>query len=268
MRTAKIFSLLLATSLGATGCAADVAEPTSDEADVTSNVNAGFYVVTHKDQQACQPSQPSLNCGGVYVKRVNQAKTYCAREKAYKAECYVGSNDYSRANIDAGAANFDEWFREGHGLVRATFVMDAGLGENTPTLRVTEAWTTVADANVSEAQFYRVADVGNGLTAFQLNSTIQKKIRPVSTTGVQETSPGLLKQVVDEAATKTGVLVAGRLTTPLCSLNSPCLSDLTAVDMYARLGAAPKCSLKCDPGLHCELKGLNGGNAPVCVKDQ
>ncbi len=49
-----------------------------------------------------------------------------------------------------------------------------------------------------------------------------------------------------------------------CALWGDCCPDKGAV-----CGAAAKtCSaLKCAAGMHCELKGINGGSIPVCIKD-
>jgi hypothetical protein len=265
MRYGLLFAALFAVPAlgGLAGCSAEV--PTEDDAadEVTgalsSNPNAGYFVVTRRDYRKC--SAPM--CGGVFVKRVNQAKTYCS-DGTYAAECYVAKVDYAGTKLDENeAADFDAVFGAKHGLVRATMSTSAWLGsKSVPTLKAVEAWAAAGEQDTTDATFYRAGDNGircikapcPSTSAFKLNSKDSWQLGSVYLDGA-----GASKDDVAAAnlalGTAKGILVAGALAIPKCGPNSTCRPHLSATDFYL-------------PVVHAEAQLCGGRGMQQCPTGQ
>ena len=83
MRTALLSLAALLALAAFPACSANVDDEALDDSadELSANPNAGFFIVTRQDFRKCM----SPICGGVFVKRVNDATTRCADGK-YAAE--------------------------------------------------------------------------------------------------------------------------------------------------------------------------------------
>lgn len=247
MRT-SIFALATVVSVSMlAACAADTTvsddgieeEVTGETEDALSvNGNFGFFVVTRRDFRKCV----SPLCGGVYVKRANQALTTCA-DGTRQAECYVGSYDFRATGLDDNEqADFRGLFEASHAVVRGTMVSTRFNGQRIGKLRVAEAWKGAAEADVT-GTFYRAADNGircikapcPSTTAYTLNSRDQQNVIRVGIDSV-----GASRDEVAAAraalATREGILVGGGIAIPKCLPSSTnCGPFLTAEDFFLRV---------------------------------
>ncbi len=264
MRFALLFAALVAVPAvaGIAGCSADVGtEDSADESEgaLSSNPNAGYFIVTRVDTRKCAAPM----CGGVFVKRVNQAKTYCS-DGSYAAECYVATVDYAGTKLDDGeASDFNATFEAKHGLVRATMSTSTFLGKKgIATLKAVEAWAAAGEGDVTGATFYRAGDNGircikapcPSTSAFKLNSKDSWQIGSLYLDGA-----GASKDEVDAAnlalGTTQGVLVAGSLAFPKCGPNTTCRPHLSADDFYL-------------PVVHAEPRLCGGRGMQQCPTGQ
>ncbi|CAN5348582.1 hypothetical protein BH09MYX1_BH09MYX1_64990 [soil metagenome] len=274
MRFGLIFSALFALPAIAAlpACSADVASgDVADESDdaLSSNPNMGYFVVTHQDTRKCA----SPACGGFFVKRVNQAKTYCA-DGTYAAECYVAMVDYTATKLDSGeSSDFNGAFEAGHGLIRATTTNTTILGKKAATLKATEAWRAAGGGDVSSSNFYRAGDNGircikapcPSTSAFKLNANDSWQVGSIYLDGAGASTDDVAA-ANDAIGTKEGVLVAGFLAFPKCGPNTTCRPHLGADDFYLRVAhqALKSCGGRgqqtCGTGQFCkwELSGICG----------
>ena len=148
MTKTKLISLvLLLSALAAfTACASDGDSEVlaADARSVSTSTTAtSTYFIARQDQRRCS----SPMCGGLWVRRVNQATTKCA-DGVYRAECYVAETSYATAlRYDAIEHDFVEGrLRAGLMLVRGS-VAARSFGDlgNLGVLKVTEAWDAWTD---------------------------------------------------------------------------------------------------------------------------
>ncbi|CAN5468710.1 hypothetical protein BH09MYX1_BH09MYX1_65880 [soil metagenome] len=231
------FAGLLALSASACSAASVDDASTDDSADeLSSNANAGYFIVTRLDTRKCA----SPVCGGVYVKRVNDKTTRCA-DGHYAAECYVNA-DYSALKLDSTEQDdFDVAFKSSTALVRATLTSTTVNGQKIGKLKVAEAWKGVSEVEPT-GTFYRAAD--NGIrcikapcpsqSAYELNSTNETHIIKTELGGVSASSSDLAAAQT-ALGTKEGILIAGGIAIPKCIPNSNCGPFATAEEFYLRV---------------------------------
>ncbi len=238
------FAAVFASFTALAGCAADTQAPDledesgeSEEA-LVANGNTGFFIVTHRDFRRCV----SPLCGGVWVKRVNESRTYCGNG-TYGAECYVAATDLVPTGLDAAERDaFLAKFESGTALVRGTMRSMSFNGTRLGKLRAIEAWAGVgAEASVVDSTFFRTADNGircikapcPSLTAYTLNSRDSHNIIRVDLDGVAA-DPSELDAASTALGTREGILVAGGLALPKCLPNTNCGPFVTAQEFYLR----------------------------------
>jgi hypothetical protein len=224
--------------------------------------------VTRKDTRRCA----SPMCGGVFVKRVNQALTRCA-DGSDQAECYVYGVDLSALLLtDALATNVDTKFTEKHAIVRADARYTTFNGQRIGKLKVKEAWLGAGEIDV-ESNVYRVADSGircittpcNVVQASTLNSRDAMPINSVTLGSVGSSQERSKARAA--IMTAKGVLVAGSIATPKCMANATnCGPWITAEEFYLPVTAnavvpAPSAQLcgglagiACPTGQFCSYK--------------
>ena len=252
-------------------CAADTSVPSDEGGDeaivgeseeaLSANANFGYFVVTRRDSRRCV----SPICGGVFVKRVNQATTRCA-DGSMQAECYVASYDFRPTGLDATeASDFETLFENGTGLVRATMVSTRFNSHRLGKLRVTEALRGAGEVAVS-GTFYRIAD--NGIrcittpcpssSAYTLNSRDEQHIIKLDLAAV----PASRDEAADAQAalaTPPGLLVSGGLALPKCPAGlRDCGPIVTAEEFYLRVthktgpaACGGLTGLQCKTGEYC-----------------
>ncbi len=274
MRFGLFFAAALALPAFAAlpGCSADAnTDDVSDDSEdaLATNRNTGYFVVTHQDLRKCA----SPMCGGFFVKRVNQAKTYCA-DGSYQTECYVAKVDYAGTKLDeTEASDFNAKFEAKHGLIRATTTTSTILGHKVATLKATEAWEAAAQADVDDVVFYRAFDNGIRCIKAPCPSQSAAKLNTKESWqvgGVYLDGTGASKSEVEEAKnalyTEQGVLIGGSMAFPKCGPNSTCRPQLNATDFYLRVthqvsGACGGRGMKaCGAGEYCkwEAKDICG----------
>jgi hypothetical protein len=170
-----------------------------------------YYVVTRPDYRKC--AYPM--CGGVFVKRVNQAKTKCAGG-GNASECHAVDVDLSAVGLDdVSAADFAGAFHQSQGLVRGELkVVVNEYGLSVKTLVVSEAWRAAGEA-APTGTFYGVT--GNGVKCFtwpcpslteeKLNTSTVRSIHDLdlSATGADDAETSAAYGALYDG----GILVAG-----------------------------------------------------------
>jgi hypothetical protein len=222
-------------------CAADVGDEATvdDSADeLSSNPNAGYFIVTRPDlYRKCA----SPMCGGVYVKRVNDKTTRCADGK-YAAECYVGEVDLAKLGLDSNEeADFRGQFTGKTAIVRATLSSFTFNSVKLGKLKVVEGWRGVSGV-ATTGTFYRVANNGikcikapcPTVTASELNSTDSQLLIKVALGGVGASSDDLAAAQT-ALGTKDGILISGGIAIPKCMPNSNCGPFATAEEFYLKV---------------------------------
>ena len=238
------FAGIFASFTALAGCAAetttaDLEEETGEsEEALVANGNTGFFVVTHRDFRRCV----SPLCGGVWVKRVNESRTYCGNG-TYGAECYVAATDLVPTGLDqAEREAFLQKFESGTALVRGTMRTMSFNGTRLGKLRAIEAWAGAGEAAVTDATFYRTADNGircikapcPSTTAYTLNSRDLHNILRVDLDGVAADRSELAAAHA-ALGTREGILVAGGLALPKCMPNAAdCGPFVNADVLYLR----------------------------------
>lgn len=146
-------------------CAAVACAPTPEEAltddtesqssELTAYSNSTFYIANGRDLRRC--AYPL--CGGVYMKRVNQAKTVCSDGSA-DSQCRVLEFDFKALSIDsASESKLKQLVDQGQALVRGSIVKTAPIaGKTYDKFVVQEAWEARALAAPS-GNFVRVRKV-------------------------------------------------------------------------------------------------------------
>lgn len=248
----RFFALATVASVfavsGIAGCAVDTTatgedgleEEVAGEAEdaLSASGNTGYFVVTRRDYRRCAAPM----CGGVFVKRVNQATTRCA-DGTMQAECYVASYDFRATGLDtAEAAAFEDVFESSHGLVRAVMVSTRFSGQKLGKLRVNEAWKGAGEVDALGGNFYRIAD--NGIrcitapcpsqSAYTLNSN---QVHNIIKLDIDRVPADRTEVASAQAAlgTAQGILVSGGLALPKCVVGArDCGPFVSADEFYLR----------------------------------
>jgi hypothetical protein len=259
---------LLGSTFAFTGCAsADSTEDITDESEeaLTGASNFGYYAVTAVDMRRCA----SPMCGGVFVKRVNQALTRCG-DGTYQAQCYVSDLSFSSLDLsEADVTEVNDAFRAKHAIVRATMRRftapnDARLAR----LNVREAWLAAAEVNV-DSNVYRIADTGircitapcNVLGAYQINSNEMFNLTNANFGSLG--SAAERTKAITARMTTQGVLAAGSIASPKCRANATnCGPFFTAQEFY--LPVVKKVAPPAGPRLCGGLQGAGCATGEFC----
>lgn len=249
----RFFALALASSLTSAfalaGCAAETEDGASDaeeevavdqEQELTGSVsNTGFFIVTRQDFRKCMAPL----CGGVFVKRVNEAKTRCA-DGSMQDECYVSEIGLNGTGLTANekAAALAKVV-SGKALVKARTYKKAFNGHTLGTLKANEVWIG-ATGSTPDGTFYRTADNGircittpcPSTTSFTLNSSDSHNVSRVLLESTDQPADAeLLDQARAALATKEGILLAGGILLPKCPPKTAgCGPLVRATEFYVR----------------------------------
>lgn len=244
-------------------CAAETADETiaseeespvdQSEDALTSGVsNRGFYIVTRRDTRKCV----SPMCGGVFVKKVNEATTRCA-DGSMQAECYVSEITVNGVGFsEREKAEALERITGGKAVVKARQYKKAFGGSILGTLKANEVWLG-ATGNTPEGTFYRAADNGvrcittpcPSTSAFELNGTESHNVtRVLFGTTADDASKDAAQNAL---GTREGVIVAGGVLLPKCPPKTAgCGPLVSAREFYVK--AVPR------EGKACGSRGLGG----------
>ncbi len=273
-RSSSVASLLALAALAAlaalglvsvAGCAANPAEDDGAETEVgeaedelSAAANTGYFVVTRRDFRKCI----SPLCGGVYVKRVNDATTRCA-DGSMQPECYVSKITLGGTGLSAlEQAEAIAQIESGKALVKARTYKTRFNGITLGTLKGNEVWLGVT-GSTPDGTFYRAADNGvrcittpcPSVSAFELNG---KDSHAVIDVVLDQTAtpadPDALRRAQTAVSTQEGILVAGGILLPKCRAMTPdCGPKVVATELYTRM--TPR------EGKACGSRGLGGCNA-------
>jgi hypothetical protein len=185
-------------------------------------------------------------CGGVFVKRVNDAKTRCA-DGTMQDECYV-------ADVTVNGVGFSEReksealakIKQGKAVLRARLYKASANGTTLGTLKASEVWLGQT-GSTPDGTFFRTADNGvrcittpcPATSAFQLNGlngTDSHAITRVNLGTTATPAPQDAKDAAQNAlGTKEGFLVAGGLLLPKCLPSAKgCGPFVNATEFYLR----------------------------------
>ena len=220
-------------SIGLSGCASEVTEETSDtdadsvESELTSGAsNYGYFQVLRQDYRKCS----SPMCGGVFVKRVNQAKTLCADGKLAE-ECYVGNVQLTGLGLtEDQQSDFRAKLYAGEAIVKARTYKNTTMGGKTFSgigqLKASEGWLG-ATGSKPQGTFYRAAN--NGIKCIKApcpSMTISPLNSPASESSLvtrvdlkstdNKASSDALAEASTELVTSAGILIAGNHLLPKC----------------------------------------------------
>ncbi len=243
-----VASFLFAAGLFTAGCAAntdDVADESATtgeaEADVTAadSANFGYFQFVRRDTRRCA----SPTCGGIFVKRVNEAKTTCA-DGSRQAACYVASVEFGGMGLSAREeAEFRAAFESGRALVKAK-TYKVSRGSSVGELKANEGWLGQTGVAVGDASFYRVADNGlrcvrapcPSLTAYGLNGAANYQVVDVLFEGVAGANERSLDRARNALATTEGVIVGGAVALPKCRPEVlDCGPKVVPTEIYSRV---------------------------------
>ena len=158
-----------------------------------------FYTF-RRDMRRCASPQ----CGGYFIKAVNQSRTRCANNR-YQPECYV-------ANIEWGGQAEPE---NNRALLRGTLRPGGNRWGRLGVMRVSEVWEP-ASANQPSGIFFRVRDRGIRCIAapcqthheVRLNSTTNRNVAGVDLAGAGAPDNALSDATAAMTASE-GILVSG-----------------------------------------------------------
>lgn len=266
MRTSLPLALFASFALFGLGCASASPEDTSGESAVdsedaltASTSNYGYFIVTRRDLRKCM----SPMCGGVFVKRVNDATTRCA-DGSMSAECYVSDVQLNLGLTDRENAAFDAALNDGKALVKARMYKKRFGGTTLGLLKASEGWLG-ATGSTPDGTFYRVADNGircikapcPSTSAFELNGNSQTNVIAVHLDQTATPAdPDLLARANEAVGTSQGILVAGGVALPKCMPSATsCGPFVTATEFYTR-------------AVSTEGKSCGGRGMGLCNADQ
>ncbi len=265
MRTSLSLALLASLAIFGAGCASASPDDDSSESAVdseealTSASNYGYFIVTRRDMRKCM----SPMCGGVYVKRVNDATTRCA-DGSMSAECYVSGVQLNLGLTDRENAAFDAAVSDGKALVKARMYKKRFNGMSIGLLKASEGWLG-ATGSTPDGTFYRVGDNGIRCIKAPCPSTSASELNGTSKTNViavhldqtaTPADPDVLGRAMEAVGTAEGVLVAGGVALPKCMPSATqCGPFVTATEFYTRV-------------VSTEGKACGGRGMGVCSADQ
>jgi hypothetical protein len=274
LRSFSLSTALLFSFAGLAGCAADAQDEATDDAEVEASEDAitgdpsnySYWVVTRRDFRRCMAPL----CGGVFVKRVNQATSKCA-DGSEQPECYV--SEISLAGIglsEREASDLHGAVESGTALIKARMYKskwnDVVIGK----LKANEGWLG-ATGSKADGTFFRAASNGivcvkapcPSTTAHTLNDDEKQNVIDVrlgqTATPARQAS---LDRAVNALGTKEGILVAGGLLLPKCVPGSSCGPLLVATELYLRVtrregkscGGHTIAPTFCNAGQYCNWK--------------
>ncbi len=246
-----LFASLFAAAAPLPGCAADTSSEGADAEEspveeaaeeLNAAANTGFFVVTRQDFRKCM----SPMCGGVFVKRVNEAKTRCS-DGSLQDECYV--SEITLKGTGLSTREQDEMVHAltiGKAIVKARQYKKAFNGMTLGTLKGTEVWLG-ATGSKAEGTFFRAADNGvrcittpcPSTSATELNT---KDTHPILGVLVDRTDTvadaDTQNRALSAVATQEGLVVAGSLVMPKCMAKATnCGPKVIASEFYFRVTA-------------------------------
>lgn len=246
-----LFSLSVLSSFAVTGCAADAVSQDEGEEEVVAEsedaitgtpTNYGYFIVTHRDFRRCI----SPLCGGLWVKRVNEATTTCADGKKQK-ECYVASITFGGMGLSAREEQeFRASVESGHALIKARTYKTKWNSVTLGVLKASEGWLSATKSvdGSFDGTFYRAADNGircikapcPSTSASALNSKESWNVIAVHLDNTQNPAdPDTLARAQNAISTAEGTLVAGGVAIPKCIPGSNCGPFVNAQDFYVKV---------------------------------
>lgn len=258
------------------GCAADTsAEPSADDGSdevaasedalTGAQTNFGYFKVTRRDFRRCV----SPVCGGLFVKRVNQAKTRCA-DGSLQDDCYVSSIQLTGIGLSAREeSDLLAKVASGGALVKAKTYRTKFNGISIGTLKASEGWVG-ATGSTPDGTFYRIADNGircitapcPSTSAYTLNDNDSHNLVKVELTSTATPADQASLDAAGEAiGTKDGILIAGGIATPRCLPGAAsCGPFASATELYLRVnpregkGCGGRGTSSCNAGQYCNWK--------------
>lgn len=269
----KLFAAVLPLSVLSilfTGCVASSDATSNDEEPVDGAEDAltgapsnfGYFQVTRPDTRTCAAPQ----CGGFFVKRVNEATTDCA-DGSKQADCYVSAIQLTGVGLSQREeSEFRTALESGKALVKARTYKNKVAGKWVGLLKANEAWRG-ATGSTADGSFYRAADNGvrcitapcPSTAASTLNSNDSHNVINVNLSNTEiPADEATLNRASAALATKDGILVAGGLALPKCVAGATqCGPFVTAQEFYLRVtrregkACGGRSNVECNDGQFC-----------------
>lgn len=182
------------------------------KADAISTVSTFF--TARRDTRRCV----SPLCGGIWVKRLNQAETKCV-DGVWRSECYVPAANYAALDATENEMVYlNDRLAGGAMIVRATLANKTyqSFG-NLGVLKVTEAWDA-ATSGAPTGTFYAASDSGIRCITTPCASIHLAKLNTTTSGNITDLNLTTVSNVSDEAITRAWtqlsegrILVAGSL---------------------------------------------------------
>jgi len=259
---------LLALTIGCSG-SPDGANADSTD-DALSAKSSGYFL----------GNGPGVT-GGVSVALAN-AKTTACTDGSKKSACAVLGVDFGKMNLDtATETKLSNGFRDGYVVVHGK------LDAKTSTLVADKAWlgASKADAQQLDQLFLVNIEVQNaactangcGGTHYRqatVNDTSSKSVLEINDVSLD--GPGSNAEVAqgeDEMKLGAeGLLVLGHDVALISNHNAETTRTLLATNFFLPvMGGMPYpltcATVRCAEGMHCEMKGINGGAVPACIQN-
>lgn len=264
-------------SISLAACASDVGETAGSDNEAVSASTPSYYVFTHVDARKC--AYPT--CGGVFVKRVNQAVTYCP-DGTSGPECRVIAEDLTAIGLPAAdATKIAQTFEQGHVVLRGTLtVRKDQYNHAIPTLVASEAWVGNS-LSTPDGTFYAVKDNGTRCLVAPCAHIHESKLNTSTTQTIHDVdfaSSGANAKQVDaaqQAMATDDVLVVGHHTSETGPGGHG--MKLVASEFYTKAVAPPPADTSCGgfvgkqcaAGLYCDVtivNACNGADLPGACK--
>ncbi len=247
-------------------CALDPEAPRADGADPGALVSeladslssTSTYFTLEPDRRDCAPP----DCGGYFVRRVNQPLTQCA-DGSWRRECYVWDVEWAPAGLSSEVETVKDSLSGQRALVRGVLSRELhGL-----LLVASEAWIAAGDA-APTGPFFRLS--GRGIVCIaspcfsiheaRLNSVLSTNLSDVDLEASGASPPDIA--FAHRELGERGILVAGRNEVVIYPGGRRGLR-MRASQFYTRLahssagaGEGEECDgekVPCDEGLFCDV---------------
>jgi hypothetical protein len=259
---------LFALTIGCSGSPEGASDSTDDALSAKSS---GFFL----------GKGPGLT-GGVSVALAN-AKTTACPNGSKKSVCAVLGVDFGKLNLDSATeTKLSTGFRDGYVVVKGK------LDSTSSTLVAEKAWlgASKADAQDLDQLFLVNLEVQNrectansacsGPTYRQatVNDSSSKAVLEINDVSLD--GPGSKAEVAkgeDEMNIGAeGLLVLGHDVALVSNHNAETTRTLLATNFFLPVDAGMPYPLSCmtvtcAQGMHCEMKGINGGSVPTCIQN-
>lgn len=282
LRTLALASVasLFALTVGCSG--SPDASPDDSTDDALSASLSGFYTSTG----------PGVT-GGIAVRLANAKTTKCV-DGSKQSLCEILTVDYSKLGLsDSDAKALDAAFQAGHAVVKGKLAGDNAYGSSkqgiAPMLVADKAWMGATTDGAQDLDQLYLVNIhiqnamcipNSGCGGLQYNQVEVNVSGKTTTTLVNDVALDGVGSASKVATAQDqmkiggdGLLVLGHDIALVSNHNAETTRTLMPTNYFLPVtstdpGPTDCRTLTCAQGMHCEMKGLNGGAAvPVCINN-